>query len=129
MDFYTAATILLAILMIAMIIHVLNYTGFDKKQKKWFTLTFSSILFCASAEYALHCGYYDPKFKIILTILTVLQFAVAPTFAMFFAGALGLKNQGKVAIGFFSFCLTIGITCAPNGLIFFFDDLRRHPIR
>lgn len=124
--YYTAATILLIVLMVALIVHVITYSGFNKKQKTWFIATFSTISFCALAEFALHCGYYDPIYSIPLTILTVLQFAAAPTFAMLFAGALGLKHQGKIAIGFFIFCLIVGIICAPFGWVFYFDNEGYH---
>lgn len=124
--FYTGATILLVVLMIAMILHVLNYSGFNKKQKGWFVATFASITFCALAEFAIHCGYYDPALAIPLTILTVLQFASAPCFAMLFAGALGLKYQGKIAAISLSTCLVIGIVCAPFGWVFYFDATGYH---
>ena len=121
MTYDTAGTILLVVLMVSMIIHVLNNSTFTKKQKGWFIATFSAISFCALAEFALHCGYYDPKFDIILTILTILQFSIAPCFAMLFAGALGLRHQGKIAVGFLAVCLIVHIVCAPLGLIFYFD--------
>ena len=63
MSFYTAATILLIILMAAMVIHVLTYSGFNKKQKGWFLATFIAISFCALAEFAIHCGYYNIALK------------------------------------------------------------------
>ncbi len=122
MNYYAGATVLLVLLMAAMTIHVLNYSGFNKKQKTWFVATFAAISFCALAEYALHNGYYDPMFKIPLTILTVLQFSVAPCFAMLFAGALGLRHQVKIVIISFAICLTIGIICAPFGWVFYFDN-------
>ena len=126
MEYYTWATVLIVILMVAMIIHVLSYSGFNKKQKMWFVLTFASISFCALAEYALHCGYYDPRFAIPLSILTVLQFSIAPCFAMLFAGALGLKHQGKIALGYLGTCLLINIISAPFKSVFYFDDLGYH---
>ena len=122
MNYYTGATVLLVLLMAAMTIHVLNYSGFNKKQKTWFAATFAAISFCALAEYCLHSGYYDPMFKIPLIILTVLQFSVAPCFAMLFAGALGLRHQVKIVIISFAICTTIGIICAPFGWIFYFDN-------
>lgn len=124
--YYTAATIILVLLMIALTIHVLNYSGFNKRQKSWFVTTFAAISFCALAEYALHCGYYNKAFKIPLTILTVLQFAIAPSFAMLFAGALGLKHQGKIAAFSLATCLLIGVICAPFGWIFKFDEVGYH---
>ena len=126
MSFYAAATIIIVILMIAMTIHVINNSVFNRSQKTWFIATFAAISFCALAEFAIHCGYYDYKFAIPLTILTVLQFAAAPTFAMLFAGALGLKYQGRIAIGYFIFCLIIGISCAPFRSIFYFDEAGYH---
>lgn len=119
--FYTFATVLIVLLMAAMSIHVINYSGFNKKQKSWFVATFSAISFCALAEYALHCGFHHQMFNIPLTILTVLQFSVAPCFAMLFAGALGLKHQFKIVIGSFALCALIGTICAPFGLVFYFD--------
>ena len=126
MDYYASATLILVVLMVTMIIHVLNYSGFNKTQKTWFVLTFSAITFCALAEYSLHCGYFDPMFKIPLTILTVLQFAIAPCFAMLFAGALGLKNQKLAVLISLGICLTIGIICAPFGWVFYIDDAGYH---
>ena len=126
MSFYAAATIIIVILMIAMTIHVINNSVFNRSQKTWFIATFAAISFCALAEFAIHCGAYDYKFAIPLTILTVLQFAAAPTFAMLFAGALGLKYQGRIAIGYFITCLTIGIICAPFKAVFYFDEAGYH---
>ena len=120
--FYTFATVLIVLLMIAMSIHVSRYTGFNKKQKSWFIATFVAISFCALAEYALHCGFHNAKFNIPLSILTVLQFAIAPCFAMLFAGALGLKHQAKIALISFGVCLLIEIICAPFKWIFYFDN-------
>lgn len=108
--------------MVAMSIHVLTYSGFNKSQKKWFVATFSAISFCALAELALHCGYYHPSLKIPLSILTVLQFALAPCFAMLFAGALGLNYQFRIFVITFGFCLLLGIICAPFNLVFYFDE-------
>lgn len=126
MDYYASATLILVVLMVTMIIHVLNYSGFNKTQKTWFVLTFSAITFCALAEYTLHCGYYNPMFKIPLTILTVLQFGIAPCFAMLFAGALGLKKQKLAVLISLGICLTIGIICAPFGWVFYIDDVGYH---
>ena len=126
MTFYAAATIIIVILMIVMIIHVLHNSVFNKSQKSWFIATFSAISFCALAEFAVHCGYYNAAFKIPLTILTVLQFASAPCFAMLFAGALGLKYQRKIVIIWFAFCLLVEIICAPFGWVFKFDSEGYH---
>ena len=122
MTFYLFAVILTILLMITMTIHVLNYSGFTKTQKLWFILTFSAIAICSLSEYGVHCGYYKSSFKIPLTILTVIQFSVAPLLGMLFTGALGLKNQAKVAIIFFSISLFIEVLAAPFGWIFYFND-------
>ena len=120
MTMYASVTILIALLMIGMTVHVLTYSGFNKTQKTWFVVTFISIMACAGAEFAVHCGYYDQKFAIPLTIITVIQFSLSPVLAMLFCGALGLKNQWKVAIGFFAVSLITEIICAPFGWIFSF---------
>ena len=78
MTFYMSAIILTELMMIAMTLHVLHYSGFTREQKTWYLLTFSAVMLCSAAEFAVHCGAYDPKFAIPLTILTVLQFSVAP---------------------------------------------------
>ena len=126
MTFYMTIIMITELLMIAMTLHVINYSGFNRNQKKWFLLTFSAVMTCAAAEFLVHCGFYDPKFKIILTIITVLQFATAPLLGIFFIGALGLKHQSKIAISYYSINLIIQIICAPMGLIFYFDDLGYH---
>ena len=120
MTVYSSVTLLISLLMIAMTIHVLTYTGFNKRQKLWFAVTFLSITFCSAAEFAVHCGYYDPNFAIPLTILTVLQFSLSPVLAMLFTGALGLKYQGKIAAGYFSVNLLTQFICAFFGAVFSF---------
>jgi len=126
MSFYMGAVILTELMMIAMVLHVLHYSGFTKIQKTWFLLTFISIMFCTAAEFAVHCGYYSSAFKIPLTILTVLQFSIAPVLATLFSGALGLKHQGKNAIVFISTSFFVEVLCAPFGWIFYFDDAGYH---
>lgn len=121
MDFYLSSIILIALLMIAMTIHVIRYSGFNRQQKTWYIVTFISVLFCSGAEYAVHCGRYDPAFAPALTVLTVLQFSIAPCMAVFFSGALGLHKQGKKAIWFFIPHALIEIVSAPFGWIFRFD--------
>ncbi|MCR5078316.1 MAG: HD domain-containing protein [Bacilli bacterium] len=118
---YSAITILICILMVAMAVHVLTYSGFNSRQKAWFALTFFSITFCSLAEFAVHCGYYNKTFAIPLTILTVIQFSLSPCLAMLFAGALGFRYQGKIAIAFFAFNLIIEIIGAPFGAVFSFN--------
>ena len=122
MTFYLATIIIIGLLMIAMTLHVLTYSGFNKVQKGWFAGTFISLFFCCFAEYAVHCGEYDVAFKIPLTILTVIQFSVSPVLAMLFAGALGLKKQRTVALVFLAITLITQTICAPFGWIFYFND-------
>ena len=122
MTFYSAIVIITELLMITMIIHVLFYREFNKKQKSWFIATFVGVMICNASEFAVHCDYYNPVFKVPLTILTVIQFSLAPIMAMLFAGALGLKHQGKIAIIFFSVNLLMHIILAIFGKIFYFDD-------
>ena len=56
MTMYASVTILIALLMIGMIVHVLTYSGFNKTQKTWFVVTFISITACAGAEFAGRAG-------------------------------------------------------------------------
>ena len=128
-EYYTSTTIIICILMVAMSIHVLTYSGFNRKQKTWFVVTFMAIMFCSLAEFAVHCGYYDQAFAIPLTILTIAQFSISPCLAMLFCGALGLKHQGKIAGIYFGVTLTTEIICAPFGAVFSFgaDGYSRGP--
>ena len=109
-------------MMIAMIIHVAKYSGFTKVQKSWYLLTFASIMFCALAEFCVHSGYYTPSLRIPLTIITVLQFSLAPMLGVLFVGSLGLHSQAKIASGFFSLNLIVEVCAAPFGLIFYFNN-------
>ncbi len=121
-SFYTCATVIIVLLMLTMTLHVLKYSGFTKRQKSWFILTFVSVMVCAVAEYLVHCGRYDPKFALPLTVVTVVQFSVSPLLAVFFSGALGLHDQAKRAVLFFPFSAAIEIVSAPFGWIFRFDE-------
>ena len=62
MTFYTCVILLTELMMLGMLLHVINYSGFTREQKKWYLFTFVSIMLCAGAEFAVHCGYYDPAF-------------------------------------------------------------------
>ena len=119
---YSSITLLTSLLMLAMTIHVLTYSGFNKQQKVWFIVTFLSIMVCSAAEFAVHCGYYDVRFRVPLTIITVIQFSLSPCLAMLFSGALGLKHQRKIAGAFYGYSFFVEVICAPFGWIFFFDN-------
>ena len=123
MDFYLSIVILTELLMLTMSVHVFFYRGFNKAQKGWFLATFITIMVCSAAEYAVHCGAYDPIFKIPLTILTVIQFSLAPVMAMLFSGALGLKYQGKIALIFLGINFLMETILAIFGKVFYFDDI------
>ncbi len=122
MTFYNSITIIVVILMITMILHVINYSGFTKRQRMWYILTFSCIMFCSMAEFLVHCGAYDKRFKIILTIITVIQFSLAPLLGILFIGALGLKGQKKIGIIYLSVSFLVEVISAPFGAIFYFND-------
>ena len=122
MSFYVAIVIIVELLMISMTIHVLFYEQFNRSQKGWFIATFASIMLCTISEYVVHNDYYFPSLKVFMTILTVIQFSLAPVLAMLFAGALGLKNQGKIAAIYFGVNLIMEIALSPFGLIFSFTD-------
>ena len=122
MTFYMCIIIMTVLLMITMTVHVLHYSGFTKTQKIWFILTFLSITVCSLAEFAVHCGYYSPSFKIPLTILTVIQFSLAPLLGALFIGALGLKYQKKIALIYLVINLLVEIIAAPFGWVFYFNN-------
>ncbi len=122
MSFYLCTILLTELVMLTMTFHVIHYSGFTREQKTWFLLTFTAIMFCAAAEAAVHCGYYNPSFALPLTIITVLQFSIAPMLGVFFSGALGLHSQAAVASRIFALNLIIEVIAAPYGWIFFFND-------
>ncbi|MBQ3791865.1 MAG: hypothetical protein II797_02050 [Clostridia bacterium] len=122
MTFYSSLILLTELMMIAMTLHVAIYSGFTKEQKTWYILTFTSIMLCAGAEFAVHCGYYKPSFAVPLTILTVIQFSLAPLLGVFFSGALGLHQQARLAGVIFSLNALVEIAAAPFGWIFRFTE-------
>lgn len=122
MTFYSASIIVTELLMISMTLHVINYKGFTKEEKKWYLLTFFTIMFCAAAEFFVHYGYYNPKFKVFLTVITVLQFSASPMLGVLFAGALGMHNSGRTATFVYLFNLTLEVLFAPFGYIFYFNE-------
>lgn len=122
MTFYISITIITEVLMLTMIFHVMGYSGFVKGQKSWYIFTFGCIMFCSAAECLVHCGYYDPKFKIILTLVTIIQFSLAPLLGILFIGALGLKNQRKIGTVFLIMSFIVEVVCAPFKAIFYFND-------
>ena len=105
-----------------MTLHVIKYSGFTRIQKTWFIFTFALVSVCSACEFAVHCGYYDPKYKIILTIITVMQFSFAPFLSVFFSGALGMHKEAKKCLYFFGLNVLIEIIAAPFGWIFFFNE-------
>lgn len=122
MSFYTGMTILAELFMLAMAIHVMHYSGISKSQKSWFLVTFLVIMLCAGAEYAVHCGVYDPKYAQVLTIITVLQFSTAPLLGILFSGALGLPNQRRTAVIFLCVNFIVETVSAFFGWIFYFNE-------
>ncbi|MBR3016958.1 MAG: HD domain-containing protein [Clostridia bacterium] len=122
MTFYTGLTILTELFMLAMSLHVMRYSGISKSQKTWFLLTFLTVMLCAAAEYAVHCGAYDPKYAAALTVVTVLQFSMAPMLGVLFSGALGLPNQRKITIAFLCVNLIAETVAAPFGWVFYFNE-------
>ena len=126
LNFYSCSIIITELLMVAMILHVALYDGFKRVQKAWYLLTFIAIMVCAACEFAVHCGYYNPSFKVILAILTVIQFSIAPILSILFSGALGLNHQKKIALFVLGGSFLIEAVFAPFKLIFFFDNEGYH---
>ena len=121
MTFYSCVILLTELLMLAMTLHVLTYSGFTKVQKVWYLLTFIAVMLCSAAEFCVHGIEYKPSFAIPLTIITVIQFSLSPLLGILFSGALGLHNQRKTAIVFFSVNLLVEAIAAPFGWMFYFD--------
>ena len=121
MTFYSCVILLTELMMLAMTLHVLTYSGFTKVQKVWYLLTFIAIAFCSAAEFCVHGIEYSQSFAIPLTIITVIQFSLSPLLGVLFSGALGLHNQRKAAIAFFAINLLVEAVSAPFGWIFYFD--------
>ena len=126
MTFYSAGILLTEIFMIAMTVHVSIYNGFSKEQKVWYLLTFVSVMVCSGAEFAVHCGHYDPRFAGILTVLTVIQFSTAPLLGLFFSGALGVHKNKWFTVVFYALNLIIETVAAPLKLVFYFDQTGYH---
>ena len=126
MDTYTQmymwVIILTELMMLAMTLHVLYYSGFKKTQKIWYLFTFLSIMLCAGAEFAVHGIPYSDALRIPLTILTVAQFSLAPLLGVFFSGALGLHREARIASALFSLNAVVEIFLAPFGLVFCFTE-------
>jgi HD-GYP domain-containing protein (c-di-GMP phosphodiesterase class II) len=122
MNFYMCLVILAELVMLALTLHVFHYSGFVKSQRVWYIMTVLSIMFCTAAEFAVHCGWYSPELKIPLTVITVLQFSVAPILSVLFSGSLGMPHQRTVAFIFFGINLTVQTVSAPFGWIFYFNE-------
>ena len=122
MTIYAGITLLTELFMLAMTIHVIQYPGFTRVQKVWFLLTFLTVMFCSAAEFAVHCGTYDPRFALPLTILTVLQFSASPLLGILFTGALGVPRQQKITVVFLALNLLVEIAAAPFGWVFYFNQ-------
>lgn len=122
MTFYQAQFMLTVLMMVTMILHVLNYKGFTVHQKRWFLLTFATILFCCFAEFTVHGITYRPELRIPLTIITVLQFTFSPTLGVLFAGALGMKKQERAFLCFLILGIVTETALAPFGKIFYFSE-------
>ena len=122
MSFYMSIIIITELLMLAMTLHVITYSGFTKIEKFWYLVTFISIMICTAAEFAVHCGVYDVKFAPVLTVLTVIQFSLAPLLGVMFSGALGLHKQARITSIVFSLNLLVEIAAAPFGKIFYFNN-------
>ena len=122
MVLYASIIILTELLMLTMTIHVYSYPGFTARQKRWYLATFIAVMYCASAEFL--AKYFDmrgPAYRLPLTIITVIQFSLAPMLPVFFIGALG-RNREAITLGGV-FCLNVlaEIVSAPFGWIFYFD--------
>ena len=123
MTIYMGAIALTELLMLAMSLHVLNYPGFTRVEKRWYLYTFIAIFFCAGAEFiSVHFDAHGPAFVLPLTILDMTQFSLSPLLPVFFVGALGLRRQATIAGAFCSLHVLAEIISAPFGWIFHYDS-------
>lgn len=123
MTLYAGTILLTELMMLAMIIHVANYSGFKRVEKTWYITTFGTIMLCAFAEFiAKHFDARRSGFVLPLTILTVVQFSLTPLLPVFFAGALGLRREAKIVGAFFLVNVIVEVIAAPLKLIFYFDE-------
>ncbi len=122
MSLYTGVILLTELMMFTMTIHVLNYSGFKREEKKWYLITFLSVMICAGAEwFALTFDSLGPGLIRPLIVITVIQFSLTPLLPVFFAGALGMHREAKVAGIVFSMNAIAEIISAFSGWIFRFD--------
>ena len=122
MTLYTGTIIITELMMLAMVLHVLGYSGFTKTQKLWFVSTFVIVMVCALTElFAVELNEHGPAFIVPLTIITVVQFCLTPLVPACFVGALGLHKEAKRAGVVFMTNVVIEIVAAFFGWIFYFD--------
>ena len=123
MTIYSCVILLTELMMLAMMIHVIHYSGFEKAEKGWYVATFAAIMLCAAAEFsAIHFDARGRGFVVPLTIITVIQFSLSPMLPVFFAGALGMRREARAVGKFFFLNVLAQIIAAPFGWIFYFDE-------
>ena len=116
MTIYSATILLTELMMLAMTLHVVAYPGFEWKQKRWYLLTFITIMLCAASEWAVEV--FDGRgasYVLPLTIITVMQFSLTPLIPVFFAGALGMGEVARPASVFFAANVILEMIMAPAG--------------
>lgn len=122
MEIYAGSIILTELLMAAMWVHTLFYSGFTREQKGWYLLTFAAIMVCAIAEcFALLFDARGPEYIPSLTILTVVQFSLTPMLPVFFSGALGMRKEARAAGMVLSINVIAEAFSAFTKWIFYFD--------
>ena len=128
MTLYTAVILLTELMMLSMIIHILHYSGFTAEQKRWYILTFSSVIVCTASEWAtIHFNSAGPAFAMPLTVFTIVQFSLAPLLPVLFVGALGMHQEARLVGGFFFvnslYCRVIYTVRDRSGIEFLFRQV------
>lgn len=127
MSLYASLILLTELLMLAMTIHVITYPGFTRVQKNWYLCTFIAIMLCAGGEFcAKFFDMHGSAFVLPLTIITVIQFSLAPMLPVFFAGVLGMYRPAIVAGTVFCLNVVFEVLAAPYGLTFAFDTAGKY---
>ncbi len=127
MSLYSGVILLTELMMLTLTVHVFHYSGFTREEKKWYLMTFLSIMICTAAEYvAITFDARGPALVLPMTVMTVFQFSLTPMLPVFFAGALGLHREARILGRVFALNALVEIAAAPFGWIFYFDETGKY---
>ena len=115
------------LMMLAMTLHVARYVGFSRRQKAWYLITFISVMFTSASEFiSLKYGGAGSAFVIPMTVMTAVEFTITPMLPVFFAGALGMHKEAKIAGLLFGLNGIAEFISVFNGWIFYYDETSKY---